>query len=71
MTIVVYPEGYIREQIHYWDMKDNPSRHYLTKDKYSREETRELCPTCSINKEWNKKFEYDARTDTYYVRTKK
>ena len=64
--IVVYPTGYINDMLHNQDLKENPNRHYLTKDTYSKYEALDLCPQCAYINKWNDKFEYDARTDSYY-----
>lgn len=56
----------IQLAMHEYDKKDNPDRHWLTKDSYEKPEFIDMCIYCCEYYEWNKKLFYDVRTNRYY-----
>ena len=56
----------LQEMFHEEDKKKEPERHWLTKDSYSIEEAAYMCTWCADHYEWDKQFEFDARTRTFY-----
>lgn len=70
MTITIYPEGYIRDQMHRLDLEKRPERHRLTKDSYSQQEMREMCVYCADYFKWSEHLIYSAEHDRYYRKGK-
>jgi hypothetical protein len=66
--ITVYPDDFWRDIVHEHDLKSNPRRHHLTKDKYSRQEMQDMCVFCAEYFNWKDNLVYDVRTDSYYKR---
>lgn len=63
--IILNYKGYASDLLHDIDLKQNPHRHYLMKEKYSPTEAMDMCHKCCKRQNWNKLFIYDPCTDSY------
>lgn len=61
----------LQEKFHEWDKKQNPERHRLTKDFYSREDMKEMCLYCAEYYKWNDQFYYNIEHATFYRKGKR
>lgn len=69
--ITFFPSGYAHEILHLFDIENNPERHYLTKNIYTREEGLDLCCKCAEENNWKDLFVYDARSACFYRKVNK
>ena len=68
---VIWPKGTVSEWQHESDKKQNPDRHWPTKESYSHEEMTGMCSFCADFYGWDKIFTYSNPLRRWFKTGKK